>query len=102
MKQSKVGRRIGKYEVGKTVGQGSFAKVKLAKNCETGQSVALKILNKDMVLKHKMTEQIKREIATMKLIKHPNVIRLYEVDPISLSLTLSENLRSMTLFLTEN
>ncbi|XP_073142910.1 CBL-interacting serine/threonine-protein kinase 3-like [Henckelia pumila] len=78
-KQSKVGRRIGKYEVGKTIGQGSFAKVKLAKNCETGQSVALKILNKDMVLKRKMTEQIKREIATMKLIKHPNVIRLYEV-----------------------
>lgn len=58
MKQSKVERRIGKYEVGKTIGQGSFAKVKLAKNCETGQSVALKILNKDMVLKHKMTEQV--------------------------------------------
>ncbi|XP_073270948.1 CBL-interacting serine/threonine-protein kinase 3-like isoform X1 [Primulina huaijiensis] len=79
MKQSKVGRRIGKYEVGKTIGRGSFAKVKLAKNSETGQSVALKILNKDMVLEHKMAEQIKREIATMKLIKHPNVIRLYEV-----------------------
>ncbi|XP_075512018.1 CBL-interacting serine/threonine-protein kinase 3-like isoform X1 [Primulina tabacum] len=79
MKQSNVGRRIGKYEIGKTIGQGSFAKVKLAKNCETGQSVALKIINKDLVLKHKMTEQIKREIATMKLIKHPNVIRLYEV-----------------------
>ncbi|XP_073054154.1 CBL-interacting serine/threonine-protein kinase 3-like isoform X2 [Primulina eburnea] len=79
MKQSNVGRRIGKYEIGKTIGQGSFAKVKLAKNCETGQSVALKIINKDLVLKHKMTEQIKREIATMKLIKHPNVIHLYEV-----------------------
>ncbi|XP_075520116.1 CBL-interacting serine/threonine-protein kinase 3-like isoform X2 [Primulina tabacum] len=79
MKQSKVGRRIGKYEVGKTIGRGSFAKVKLAKNSETGESVALKILNKDMVLEHKMAEQIKREIATMKLIKHPNVIRLYEV-----------------------
>ncbi|KAE8663799.1 CBL-interacting serine/threonine-protein kinase 3 [Hibiscus syriacus] len=44
-----------------------------------GEPVALKILDKEMVLKHKMAEQIKREIATMKLITHPNVVRLYEV-----------------------
>ncbi|KAJ8635312.1 hypothetical protein MRB53_009579 [Persea americana] len=49
------------------------------RNSETGDPVALKILDKEKVLKHKMVEQIKREIATMKLIKHPNVVRLYEV-----------------------
>nr|DAD36141.1 TPA_asm: hypothetical protein HUJ06_006781 [Nelumbo nucifera] len=71
--------RIGKYEIGKTLGEGSFAKVKFAKNVDTGDSVAIKVLDKVQVLRHKMVEQIKREISTMKLIKHPNVIKLYEV-----------------------
>ncbi|KAK1293735.1 CBL-interacting protein kinase 32 [Acorus calamus] len=72
-------RRVGKYELGRTIGEGTFAKVRFARNLETGEPVAIKILDKEKVLKHKMVEQIKREIATMKLIKHPNVVRLYEV-----------------------
>ncbi|XP_040949288.1 CBL-interacting protein kinase 32 isoform X2 [Gossypium hirsutum] len=79
MSQSKIKRRVGKYEIGRTIGEGTFAKVKFARNTETGEPVALKILDKEKVLKHKMAEQIKREIATMKLIKHPNVVRLYEI-----------------------
>ncbi|XP_059668780.1 CBL-interacting serine/threonine-protein kinase 23-like isoform X2 [Cornus florida] len=71
--------RVGKYELGRTLGEGSFAKVKFARNLETGENVAIKILNKEKVLKHKMIGQIKREISTMKLIRHPNVIRMYEV-----------------------
>ncbi|XP_021763838.1 CBL-interacting serine/threonine-protein kinase 23-like [Chenopodium quinoa] len=71
--------RVGKYELGKTLGEGTFAKVKFAKNIETGENVAIKILDKEKVLKHKMIGQIKREISTMKLIRHPNVIRLFEV-----------------------
>ncbi|XP_027080782.1 CBL-interacting protein kinase 32 [Coffea eugenioides] len=79
MNTPKIKRRVGKYEVGRTIGEGTFAKVKFARNSETGEPVALKILDKDKVLKHKMAEQIKREVATMKLIKHPNVVRLDEV-----------------------
>ncbi|XP_042504567.1 CBL-interacting serine/threonine-protein kinase 9-like isoform X2 [Macadamia integrifolia] len=71
--------RVGKYEIGKMLGEGSFAKVKYAKNIETGDSVAIKVLDKDHVLRHKMVEQIQREISTMKLIKHPNVIQIHEV-----------------------
>ncbi|XP_024046053.1 CBL-interacting serine/threonine-protein kinase 23 isoform X3 [Citrus clementina] len=71
--------RVGKYELGRTLGEGSFAKVKFARNTETGENVAIKILDKEKVLKHKMIGQIKREISTMKLIRHPNVIRMYEV-----------------------
>ncbi|XP_077248994.1 CBL-interacting protein kinase 32-like isoform X1 [Tasmannia lanceolata] len=79
MNAPKIKRKVGKYEVGRTIGEGTFAKVKFARNSETGEPVALKILDKEKVLKHKMVEQIKREIATMKLVKHPNVVRLYEV-----------------------
>uniref|UniRef100_A0A5B6Z1B9 non-specific serine/threonine protein kinase n=1 Tax=Davidia involucrata TaxID=16924 RepID=A0A5B6Z1B9_DAVIN len=71
--------RVGKYELGRTLGEGTFAKVKFARNVETGENVAIKILDKGKVLKHKMFGQIKREISTMKLIRHPNIIRMCEV-----------------------
>ncbi|KAG2688932.1 hypothetical protein I3760_09G116100 [Carya illinoinensis] len=71
--------RVGKYELGRTLGEGNFAKVKFARNVVSGENVAIKILDKEKVLKHKMIGQIKREISTMKLIRHPNVIRMYEV-----------------------
>lgn len=79
MNKSKIKRLVGKYEVGRTIGEGTFAKVKFARNTENNDPVALKILDKEKVLKHKMAEQIKREVATMKLIKHPHVVRLFEV-----------------------
>lgn len=71
--------RVGKYELGRTLGEGSFAKVKFARNVETGEFVAIKVLNREKVLRHKMIEHIKREICTMKEIQHPNVIKIYEV-----------------------
>ncbi|CAK9275882.1 unnamed protein product [Sphagnum jensenii] len=72
-------RRVGKYEVGRTIGEGNFAKVKFAQNTETGESVAMKVLDKETVLKHKMVDQIKREICIMKIVRHPNVVCLHEV-----------------------
>ncbi|WVZ17337.1 hypothetical protein V8G54_010319 [Vigna mungo] len=70
--------RLGKYELGKTIGEGSFAKVKFAKNVENGNHVAIKILDRSHVLSHKMTEQLKKEISGMKMINHPNVVKIYE------------------------
>ncbi|KAL5222700.1 hypothetical protein ABZP36_027413 [Zizania latifolia] len=72
-------RRVGKYEVGRTIGEGTFAKVKFAQNTETGESVAMKVLDRSSILRHKMADQIKREISIMKLVRHPNVVRLHEV-----------------------
>ncbi|CAI9116096.1 OLC1v1017162C1 [Oldenlandia corymbosa var. corymbosa] len=72
-------RKVGKYEVGRTIGEGTFAKVKFAQNTETGESVAMKILDRSTIIKHKMVDQIKREISIMKLVRHPHVVRLHEV-----------------------
>ncbi|KAF3775966.1 CBL-interacting protein kinase 24 [Nymphaea thermarum] len=72
-------RKVGKYEVGRTIGEGTFAKVKFAKNTETGEGVAMKVLAKSSILKHKMVDQIKMEISIMKLVRHPNIVRLHEV-----------------------
>ncbi|KAL6841757.1 hypothetical protein ACP4OV_028269 [Aristida adscensionis] len=71
--------RMGKYEMGRTLGEGHFGKVKLARHAETGRAFAIKILDRHRVLAMKVDEQIKREIATLKLLRHPNVVRLYEV-----------------------
>lgn len=79
MNAPKVKRQVGKYELGQTIGEGTFAKVRLARNLENGEHAAIKIISKEKVLKHKLVEQIMREIVTMKLIKHPNVIQLQEV-----------------------
>ncbi|CAH8271804.1 unnamed protein product [Arabidopsis lyrata] len=79
MSEPKARRWVGKYELGRMIAECSFGKVRSAVDTQTGDPVALMILHKDKVLKHKMAEQIKREISTMKLINHPNVVCLYEV-----------------------
>lgn len=75
----RVKRKLGKYEVGRTIGEGTFAKVKFARNTETGENVAIKVLAKSTILKHRMVEQIKREISIMKIVRHPCIVRLHEV-----------------------
>lgn len=68
-----------RYELGKLLGQGTFAKVYHARNLKTGLSVAVKIIDKEKVMKIGLIDQIKREISVMRLVKHPNVVQLYEV-----------------------
>ncbi|KAG1326098.1 CBL-interacting protein kinase 1 [Cocos nucifera] len=71
--------RLGKYEIGRTLGEGNFGKVKHARRIDSGQSYAVKILERKRVIDLKIRDQIKREIGTLKLLRHPNVVRLYEV-----------------------
>ncbi|KAJ0975508.1 hypothetical protein J5N97_017473 [Dioscorea zingiberensis] len=68
-----------KYELGRLLGQGTFAKVYYARNIKTTQSVAIKVIDKEKVLKVGLMDQIKREISVMRLVRHPNIVQLYEV-----------------------
>ncbi|KAF5743361.1 CBL-interacting protein kinase 25 [Tripterygium wilfordii] len=70
---------FGKYEMGRFLGKGTFAKVYYGKQVVTGESVAIKVIRKDMVKKEGMMEQIQREISVMRLVRHPNVVELKEV-----------------------
>jgi len=54
-------------------------RVKYASNTETGERVAIKILDKEKIMKQNMGEQIKKEISIMKVVKHHNVVGLKEV-----------------------
>ncbi|XP_015877246.1 CBL-interacting serine/threonine-protein kinase 21 [Ziziphus jujuba] len=70
---------IGKYRLGRTIGEGTFAKVKLAVDTTNGQYVAIKIIDKHMVMESNLRSQVQREIRTMKLLHHPNIVRITEV-----------------------
>ncbi|CAL9122301.1 CBL-interacting protein kinase 5-like [Musa acuminata AAA Group] len=68
-----------RYELGRLLGQGTFAKVYHARSIASGQNVAIKVIDKEKVMRVGMIEQIKREISIMHLVRHPNVVQLYEV-----------------------
>ncbi|OMO65406.1 hypothetical protein COLO4_31271 [Corchorus olitorius] len=70
---------MNKFELGRLLGQGTFAKVYHARNLTTGQSFAIKVIDKEKILKGGLIDQIKREISVMRLVRHPNVVRVYEV-----------------------
>ncbi|XP_034916365.1 CBL-interacting serine/threonine-protein kinase 25 [Populus alba] len=70
---------FGKYETGRLLGKGTFAKVYYGKHLVTGESVAIKVISKDQVKKEGMMEQIQREISVMRLVRHPNIVELKEV-----------------------
>ncbi|EOA22250.1 hypothetical protein CARUB_v10002839mg [Capsella rubella] len=68
-----------RYEVGRLLGQGTFAKVYYGRSNHTNDSVAIKMIDKDKVMRVGLSEQIKREISVMRIAKHPNVVELFEV-----------------------
>ncbi|WOL13900.1 CBL-interacting serine/threonine-protein kinase 5-like isoform X3 [Canna indica] len=71
---------FGKYEMGRVLGKGTFGKVYYARELSSGESVAIKVIDKDQIRRQGgMMEQIQREIAVMRLVRHPNVVELREV-----------------------
>lgn len=75
----RVSQRLGQYQVVKTLGEGSFGKVKLAVHQVSGQKVALKIINRKKLVTRDMAGRIEREIQYLQLLRHPHIIKLYTV-----------------------
>ncbi|XP_056871021.1 serine/threonine-protein kinase BRSK2-like isoform X2 [Takifugu flavidus] len=69
---------VGPYRLEKTLGKGQTGLVKLGVHCITGQKVAIKIVNREK-LSESVLMKVEREIAILKLIEHPHVLKLYEV-----------------------
>lgn len=77
---------VGPYRFEKTLGSGSFGKVKcislscyliiVAVHRYTQTKVAIKILSKDKINKLDMSSKVKREINILRLFKHPHIVRL--------------------------
>ncbi|XP_036697341.1 MAP/microtubule affinity-regulating kinase 3 isoform X12 [Balaenoptera musculus] len=69
---------IGNYRLLKTIGKGNFAKVKLARHILTGREVAIKIIDKTQ-LNPTSLQKLFREVRIMKILNHPNIVKLFEV-----------------------
>jgi len=69
---------VGPYLLQKTLGKGQTGLVKLGVHYLTGEKVAIKIVNRE-ALSESVLMKVEREIAIMKLIEHPHVLRLYDV-----------------------
>ncbi|CAD8050287.1 unnamed protein product [Paramecium sonneborni] len=70
---------IGNYLIGKTIGQGTFSKVCQAINQVIGHEAAVKVLEKKCINQEGDIERVKREIQILKLLHHPQIVKLYEV-----------------------
>lgn len=69
-------QRIGAYNIIRTLGEGSFGKVKLAVHRSTGQQVALKIITRKKLISRDMQGRVEREIEYLQLLRHPHIIKL--------------------------
>lgn len=85
---SSVGKRVhrevrfGAYVLGSTLGEGEFGKVKLGwrKDGKHPSQVAIKLIKRDSILKDLESEiKIHREINSLRLLSHPNIVNLVEV-----------------------
>ncbi|CAO3621890.1 unnamed protein product [Cunninghamella echinulata] len=73
-------KEAGDYWLGRTLGKGSSGRVKIGYHKITGEKVAVKIISKSYLSTNATTERaVKREIAIMKLIQHPHIVRLIDV-----------------------
>ena len=61
------------------IGEGTFSTVKLAINRQTGEKVAIKIMEKSKMIYEEDKNRLEREIEVLKIIRHPNLIHLYSV-----------------------
>ncbi|KAF5290003.1 hypothetical protein FQR65_LT11669 [Abscondita terminalis] len=68
-----------RFDIIKKLGQGTYGKVQLGINKETGQEVAIKTIKKSKIETEADLVRIRREIQIMSSVQHPNIIHIYEV-----------------------
>lgn len=72
--------RVGPFLLGKCLGEGTTGMVRLGIHADTKLVVAIKIIQKKFLNKNEERwKTIQREIAILKLVDHPNVLKLYDV-----------------------
>uniref|UniRef100_A0A3F2Z0C4 Protein kinase domain-containing protein n=1 Tax=Anopheles merus TaxID=30066 RepID=A0A3F2Z0C4_ANOME len=68
-----------RFDIIKKLGQGTYGKVQLGINKETGQEVAIKTIKKSKIETEADLIRIRREVQIMSSVQHPNIIHIYEV-----------------------
>ncbi|XP_058813985.1 uncharacterized protein LOC131677909 isoform X2 [Topomyia yanbarensis] len=68
-----------RFDIIKKLGQGTYGKVQLGINKESGQEVAIKTIKKSKIETDADLIRIRREVQIMSSVQHPNIIHIYEV-----------------------
>ncbi len=76
---SKENEKLNNYILLKTIGKGTFGKVKLAKHILTNEEVAIKILEKSKITDDDELNRVNKEIKYLKLLNNPHIVHLYEI-----------------------
>lgn len=69
--------KLSDFEIGKPLGKGKFGNVYLAREKQSKYVVALKVLNKQQLMKSGIEHQLRREIEIQSHLRHRNILRLY-------------------------
>ena len=69
----------GPYLLGEALGEGAFAKVRLATQIHIKEKCAIKIVNKSLLEGTKDIQRLKKEIKILKSIRHKNIIQLFDI-----------------------
>ena len=73
-------KQVGDYLLNDELGSGGFGKVVLGTHIPTGEKVAIKIMDKEQILSDELNkERVLNEISILKIVRHNNIIKLYEV-----------------------
>lgn len=76
--------KVGSYRVGKTLGRGNFAQVRMGYHETANAKVAIKIIDRQALDADNLIK-IEREIRVLQKLKHPFIVKLYEVSEKSLT-----------------
>ncbi|TFK21270.1 CAMK/CAMKL/AMPK protein kinase [Coprinopsis marcescibilis] len=71
--------KLGEYTVLSDIAEGTFGKVKMAVHTITGHKVAMKYISKAVIQREKTKTRVRREFEYLRTLRHPHIIKLYEV-----------------------
>ncbi len=69
-------KQLGPYEILEQLGRGGMGAVYRARNSQTGEEAAVKVLIGALALDGGFRERFEAEIETLKMLRHPNIVRL--------------------------
>ena len=70
-------KSVCEFVLGEKLGEGNFGVVRMATNRQTGEKVAIKILEKSKLTNYKDRNSLEREINILNKIHHPNIVKLF-------------------------
>ena len=89
----------GQFIIGEEIGKGTFGVVRIATHIITGEKVAVKMLYKDKILEESDKKRLEREIKILKVLRHRNIVQLYNVIQTSSTIYLvMEHIKGKELF----